>query len=245
MFKYSHRNGILADDIGAQLRQDYPLQTLMDPPRTMTGVLNSMDGPRAMRPLPPTKGEMTAAIEAAYAKDSQSIHLQDERGYTPIYVAVIKGHAAVVDKLLSLGDCRADILSRDNIDDQNAIEAQEEIVRSGSPLFKHRALHLLWVLRRAVGEDVGTVHDFSEKRRYGCSCGQCRGGWLSPRMAYLLHGMSLCSRRCFEGLTPTQGKRNVHSTTRCSRRTPFLSRERPTLLFWTASTASHLTSAPG
>ena len=44
MFKYSHRNGILADDIGAQLRQDYPLQTLMDPPRTMTGVLNGMDG---------------------------------------------------------------------------------------------------------------------------------------------------------------------------------------------------------
>ncbi|KAL1728576.1 hypothetical protein EV714DRAFT_214842 [Schizophyllum commune] len=193
MFKYSHRNGILADDIGAQLRRDYPLQTLMDPPRTMTGVLNGMDGPRAMRPLPATKGELDAAIEAAYAKDSQLIHLQDERGYTPIYVAVIKGHAAAVDKLLSLGDCRADILSRDNIDDQNAIEAQEEIVRSGSPLFKHRALHLLWVLRRAVGEDVGTVHDFSEKRRYGCSCGQCRGGWLSPRMAYLLHGEAQCT----------------------------------------------------
>ncbi|KAI5896936.1 uncharacterized protein SCHCODRAFT_02491542 [Schizophyllum commune H4-8] len=193
MFKYSHRNGILADDIGAQLRQDYPLQTLMDPPRTMTGVLNGMDGPRAMRPLPPTKGELDAAIEAAYARDSQSIHLQDERGYTPIYVAVIKGHAAVVDKLLSLGDCRADILSRDNIDDQNAIEAQEEIVRSGSPLFKHRALHLLWVLRSAMGEDVGTVYDFSEKRRYGCSCGQCRGGWLSPRMAYLLHGEAQCT----------------------------------------------------
>ncbi|KAL1667005.1 hypothetical protein GGF50DRAFT_49472 [Schizophyllum commune] len=193
MFKYSHRNGILADDIGAQLRQDYPLQTLMDPPRTMTGVLNGMDGPRAMRPLSPTKGELDAAIEAAYARDSQSVHLQDERGYTPIYVAVIKGHAAVVDKLLSLGDCRADILSRDNIDDQNAIEAQEEIVRSGSLLFKHRALHLLWVLRRAVGEDVGTLHDFSEKRRYGCSCGQCRGGWLSPRMAYLLHGEAQCT----------------------------------------------------
>ncbi|KAL1689407.1 hypothetical protein GGG16DRAFT_126514 [Schizophyllum commune] len=193
MFKYSHRNGILADDIGAQLRQDYPLQTLMDPPRTMTGVLNGMDGPRAMRPLPPTQEELDAAIEAAYAKDPQSIHLQDERGYTPIYVALIKGYRATVEKLLSIADCRADILSHDNIDDQNAIEAQEEIVRSGSPLFKHRALHLLWVLRRALGEDVGTVHDFSEKRRYGCSCGQCRGGWLSPRMAYLLHGEAQCT----------------------------------------------------
>ena len=60
--------------------------------------------------------------------------------------------------------------------------------------FDDKPTRVVYLLKRAAGEDVGCSEDeFVRARRYGCSCGQCIEGWLSPRMRYRLTGMCLVS----------------------------------------------------
>ncbi|KAL1744515.1 hypothetical protein HDZ31DRAFT_38470 [Schizophyllum fasciatum] len=166
----------------------YPLHASMDP----------------QFPHLPSSAEVVAAIHAAYTQDPTSIHAQDHRGYTPIFLAAIKGYVSAVETLLSLADCRADILSRDNVEDsRNAIEAHDERIRfvvklaervTPSPTgFSQENLKMQYLLRKATGEEVSTLEKYAEQRRYGCTCGQCRGGWLSPRMARMLHDEGECT----------------------------------------------------
>ncbi|TRM60522.1 hypothetical protein BD626DRAFT_571594 [Schizophyllum amplum] len=194
--KYHYRSNMLDDDLAARLRRDYPLQTLMDPFYSRSEMM-SVRCNGAPRPPPPSMARMVAAVRDAYNQDSALIHVRDEQGFTPIYVAASKGYLPVVETLLFFANSRVDILDRDNVRDRNAIEAHEECMRASLLLAKallpnqcgylEGDLALQHALRKAAGEDVGAVQDYIAKKRYGCTCGQCLGGWLSPRMAYALH----------------------------------------------------------
>ncbi|KAL1722890.1 hypothetical protein EV715DRAFT_192283 [Schizophyllum commune] len=196
-YQHSQRStGVMQDEEVAALRRAYPLHTLMDPPCSMTDLMRGLHPGHEPRPPPPTEEEVAAAIENAYMQDPASIHAQDERGFTPLYVAVIKGHGPALKKLFDLADCREDILSRDNVEDQNAIEAHLEAMRLSNKMmailgpaplgFSDGGLQMDYALRKKAGEDVGTLEDFMARQRYDCTCGQCRGGWLSQRMAAAL-----------------------------------------------------------
>jgi len=37
-----------------------------------------------------------------------------------------------------------------------------------------------------------TEGEYIKKRRFGCTCGMCTDGWLSPRMRFRLAGNVLC-----------------------------------------------------
>ncbi|KAL1666990.1 hypothetical protein GGF50DRAFT_125193 [Schizophyllum commune] len=196
-YKYSQRPlGAMQDEEVAALKQAHPLHTLMDPPCSMTDLMRGLHPGGEPRPPPPTEEDVAAAIEAAYMRDPESIHAQDERGFTPLYVAVTKGHGPALKKLFDLADCREDILSRDNVEDQNAIEAHLEAMRLSNKMmailgpaplgFSDGGLQMNYALRKKAGEDVGTLEDFMARQRYDCTCGQCRGGWLSQRMAAAL-----------------------------------------------------------
>ncbi|TRM60534.1 hypothetical protein BD626DRAFT_504301 [Schizophyllum amplum] len=186
-YKYSRNSNILDDNVAARLRREYPLQTLVNPLYSHSEMISAMCTPGAPRPPAPSTADMVAAVRDAYSRDISLIRVRDEQGFTPIYVAASKGHLPVVETLLSLADVRGDILDRDNIADSNAIEAHDQHMRasvlftqSTSPdpcAFLGDALRLQYILKQATGED----------KRYGCTCGKCRGGWLSPRMAHILH----------------------------------------------------------
>ncbi|KAL1688093.1 hypothetical protein GGG16DRAFT_60704 [Schizophyllum commune] len=196
-YQHSQRStGVMQDEEVAALRRAYPLHTLMDPPCSMTDLMRGLHPGHEPRPPPPTEEEVAAAIENAYMQDPASIHAQDERGFTPLYVSVIKGHGPALKKLFDLADCREDILSRDNVEDQNAIEAHLEAMRLSNKMmailgpaplgFSDGGLQMNYALRKKAGEDVGTLEDIMARQRYDCTCGQCRGGWLSERMAAAL-----------------------------------------------------------
>ncbi|KAI5896953.1 uncharacterized protein SCHCODRAFT_02597800 [Schizophyllum commune H4-8] len=196
-YKYAQRTtGAIQDQEAAALKQAYPLHTLLDPPFSMTDLVRGLHPGSEPRTPPPTKEDVAAAIEAAYTRDPASIHARDERGFTPLYIAATKGHGLALEKLFDLADCREDILSRDNVEDQNAIEAHLEAMRLSNKMmavlgpaplgFSDGGLSMNHALRKKAGEDVGTLEDFMARQRYDCSCGQCRGGWLSARMAAAL-----------------------------------------------------------
>ncbi|KAI4524444.1 hypothetical protein K525DRAFT_292006 [Schizophyllum commune Loenen D] len=177
-YQHSQRStGVMQDEEVAALRRAYPLHTLMDPPCSMTDLMRGLHPGHEPRPPPPTEEE-------------------DERGFTPLYVAVTKGHGPALKKLFDLADCREDILSRDNVEDQNAIEAHLEAMRLSNKMmailgpaplgFSDGGLQMNYALRKKAGEDVGTLEDIMARQRYDCTCGQCRGGWLSERMAAAL-----------------------------------------------------------
>ena len=54
--------------------------------------------------------------------------------------------------------------------------------------YKDEDLILEVLLKRAMGADVleGTNEDYVRKRKWGCTSGQCDGGWLSKRMRFRL-----------------------------------------------------------
>ncbi|TRM60524.1 hypothetical protein BD626DRAFT_504273 [Schizophyllum amplum] len=178
------------DEAMDRLRKDYPIHTAMNPP-----------GLRSAS----TTEDIIAAIHTAYTQDPASVHIRDEQGLSPIHIAASKGNLEVVKTLLSLGDARDDILCRDNINDRNAMEAHEEhmqislavrqITIGPSECDSSKSdLTLQHLLKQAAGEDVGSLEDQLTKGGFGCICGQCRGGWLSPRVAHI---MQLEAREAF------------------------------------------------
>lgn len=90
------------------------------------------------------------------------------------------------------------LFSRDNAEGLTPLEACEQHQRSLrettelDPLrvwsgYDPDALRIIYLLKRAMGEDVVVSEDeFVRIRRYGCTCERCTDGWLSPRMRYVL-----------------------------------------------------------
>ncbi|CAL1705669.1 unnamed protein product [Somion occarium] len=138
-------------------------------------------------------------IRNIHAADHGSIHLPDEAGATPLHYAASRCNLLAIRALLeceSEGDLRTDLKRRDNILGTTPLEACEWAMRniredpesledawSGHP---DEGLRCSYILRKAAGENVGDEATFIESRRWGCTCGNCLEGWLSPRMRYRL-----------------------------------------------------------
>lgn len=104
-----------------------------------------------------------------------------------------------IRKLLELG-VREDLDNFNNPDGMTGLEKLQESMRTSREFAEallptwdgHSAdaLKAEFLVKRVMG--LPTMADtetaYAEKRKWGCTCGTCAGGWLSPRMRFRLSG---------------------------------------------------------
>ena len=158
-------------------------------------------------PLDEPVPDVDRAIRLAYAKDSTFVKVKNESGYTPLHMAVKCENVSAVRSLLAL-PVESGIREELDLHDHPRGFSPEESCRSVMSVtrrsmeaitgtwpgwtFTEGAPHILYLLKRARGELAGLSEDaFIHTLRWGCTCGQCADGWLSPRMRYRLMGAFL------------------------------------------------------
>ncbi|KAI1798318.1 hypothetical protein LXA43DRAFT_1088432 [Ganoderma leucocontextum] len=138
-------------------------------------------------------------IRDAYSQDPSSIHIKDNRGQSALRAAIYAKNVVAIQTLLTLpteSGIQEEVRSRDETG-WTPVEACERQMRSDREFAETLlpnwdgnvpdALRILYLLKTASGEDIQvTQEQFVRDRRWGCSCGQCTDGWLSPRMRYRL-----------------------------------------------------------
>jgi hypothetical protein len=134
--------------------------------------------------------------------DPTSIHQPDHGGFTPIFIALGDVNMPAIRKLLELG-VREDLDNFNNPDGVTALEKLQERTRTTREFaeallptwdgYSVDALKAEFLVKRVMGlptmEDNET--EYAEKHKWGCTCGTCAGGWLSPRMRFRLQGRSI------------------------------------------------------
>jgi hypothetical protein len=140
---------------------------------------------------------MSYIIEA-HTNDVGSIRIPDDMGVTPVFMAAVSSNYHALETLIALG--AADQLShRSNVYKRTPLEAcQKQLTddRQFSRAFgvddsdsEKKKLRCIAKLKRAMGMpemDGVTDEDYAEQAKYGCTCGECTEGFLSPRMRYRL-----------------------------------------------------------
>ncbi|KAJ7187765.1 hypothetical protein C8R46DRAFT_1052489 [Mycena filopes] len=116
-------------------------------------------------------------------------------GLTPISVAVGIKNIVAIRKLLEW-DLQSDLENSNNEDGITPLErlagtmgTEREFseVYLGWSGYSDDDLTIQYLLRQAMGHTVeANVTDYIAKNKYGCTCGRCAGGWLSPRMRFSL-----------------------------------------------------------
>ncbi|RDB26046.1 hypothetical protein Hypma_006134 [Hypsizygus marmoreus] len=143
--------------------------------------------------------DVSNIIQAAYTQDPASIHRPDASGFTPIYMALSRGNIPAVRKLLQLG-VNDDLANSDNKEGLTPLEALESSMRSGREFsetllgqwggYSDDELRCEFLTKRAMGLPLvsNDEAEYVKKRKWGCTCGVCAGGWLSKRMRFRLEG---------------------------------------------------------
>ena len=133
-----------------------------------------------------------------YQEDAQSIYARDFDGVRPIYIAVQANNKVAFDALVELG-AGVHLGERGNADGTTALECFNDrmqfdrdfvdMFRPGTwDGYSKSNLEMEYGVKNAMGILTGSesFNEYFNKYRYGCSCGQCIEGWLSPRMAFQL-----------------------------------------------------------
>jgi hypothetical protein len=173
------------------------------------------------------KQNVASVIDAYHTQDPCSIHKQDHNGFTPLYVAAASANAPALKALLELG-AASDLNNHVNKDGMVPLERLEDTMRTTRELaellmhkwegYSRNELKVQLILKREMGISVNgqTDEEYLQKRKWGCTCGECGQGWLSPRMRFRLESgfmqFSLCIRR-FLILTIPQLKQPCPRTT--------------------------------
>ena len=155
-------------------------------------------------PLDQPVPDVDRAIRFAYTKDTTSVKMKSDTGLTPLHMAVKCENVSAVRSLLALpaeSGVRAELDSHDHPRGLSPEEACKEVMLTTRKMMEsitgawpgltwaEGAPHILYLLKRARGELAGISEDaFVHRLRWGCTCGQCADGWLSPRMRYRLKG---------------------------------------------------------
>lgn len=167
-------------------------------------------------PPGPPRPPIEETIQKAFEEDPLSVRKKDSNGMTPLHVAAASHNIKAIRALLSLpssAGVRDDLADRHNTDGSTPLEVCETDMESTKAfsltLLSHwkghdsKALQCMYALKIAAGEDPWTEADkaqggmdgltdqqkedrFVKLRTYGCTCGKCLDGWLSPRMQFRL-----------------------------------------------------------
>lgn len=147
--------------------------------------------------------DKTAAVEQAiqtlYAKDPACVHAEDNKEVVPICAAAEAANLPAIKTLISLG-VSEDLLRRNPATGYTALEScrykmtseRESLEISGRwEVFDKTHLLIEVALKRAMGHFIGMSDEkYAERSKFGCTCGGCAGGWLSPQMRFRLQGSS-------------------------------------------------------
>ena len=143
------------------------------------------------------KQNVASVIEAYHTQDPSSIHKQDHKGFTPLYVAAAYANASALKALLKLG-AASDLNNHVNKDGMIPLERLEDTMRTTRELaellmhkwegYSRNELKVQLILKREMGISVNgqTDEEYLQRRKWGCTCGECGEGWLSPRMRFRL-----------------------------------------------------------
>jgi len=128
--------------------------------------------------------------------------MRDVYGLTPVHIAAASDNAHALRTLLSL-DPRGiaeDLKDRKNQDGITPLEGLEISMRSMKESmetlvgvwrgYSDDALTCEYLLKKAMELPMVAAgeEEYIKKRKFGCTCGMCTDGWLSPRMRFQLLG---------------------------------------------------------
>ncbi|KAF7289319.1 Ankyrin repeat family protein [Mycena indigotica] len=159
----------------AKTRQEYPLHAAIFDDKT---------------------GQIATLIQSCYDSDPSSVHTSDLTGFTPLHIAAGQANVIAIRKLLSW-DMSSDLLNATNSDGATPLELLQSTMSSSRNFsemlldnwrgYSADALEAEFLLKQSMGMLVqSTVEQYTAKNKYGCTCGRCAGGWLSPRMRFQL-----------------------------------------------------------
>lgn len=150
------------------------------------------------------KADVETRIKHYYQQDPDSIHEPDDHGVRPIFAAIIRRNVRAVRVLLKLG-VGEDLRCRENVFRLAPIEwnareltfVREWHLRPSSGISwdgsEDQRLEIQWLLKRRRKKKLRAVEQplagYVAQRKWGCNCGNCLGGWLSPRMISRIKGM--------------------------------------------------------
>ncbi|CAA7262592.1 unnamed protein product [Cyclocybe aegerita] len=167
----------------------------------------SSDEAKALYPLHCAIGttkdpSITQLIRVAYNIDAGSIRKRDDSGLTPVHVAAASWNVHALRVLLALdpSGIAEDLKDAGNRDAMTPLEALRFVMRatreSSETLLgawdghSDRELLCEYLVKKAMGLPLGlgeeTEEEYLKKRKFGCTCGACTGGWLSRRMKFRL-----------------------------------------------------------
>ena len=128
--------------------------------------------------------------------------MRDVYGLTPVDIAAGSDNAHALRTLLSLDPLgiAEDLKDNKNREGITPLDGLEISMRSAKESmetlvgvwrgYSDDALICEYLLKKAMGLPmVATIEEeYIRKRKFGCTCGTCTDGWLSPRMRFQLLG---------------------------------------------------------
>ena len=141
-------------------------------------------------------------ILASHQADAGNVRMRDVYGLTPVHIAAGSDNAHALRTLLSLDPLgiAEDLKDSKNQDGITPLEGLEISMRSTKESmetlvgvwrgYSDDALICEYLLKKAMGLPLVAAgeEEYIKKRKFGCTCGMCTDGWLSPRMRFQLLG---------------------------------------------------------
>ena len=135
-------------------------------------------------------------IRAAHRADARSVHKRDVDGLMPVHVAAASENVHALRALLELdpNGMAEDLKDAKNKEGLTPLEVLESMLSTRKSMdpwsgYKREGLSCEYFLKKAMRSPVTeTEAEYIEKRKFGCTCGECTDGWLSPRMRFRLLG---------------------------------------------------------
>ncbi|KAH0589600.1 hypothetical protein H2248_005332 [Termitomyces sp. 'cryptogamus'] len=141
--------------------------------------------------------EVIDTIRRHYQSDPACIHNPDASGFTPIHAALGRANLNAVQVLLEL-DVTEDLKNAKNIEGTTPLESLTSAMQSSREFlgifmgqwdgYTQDDLTCEFLVKRVMGMPLisNNLEEYIAKRRWGCTCGECAGGWLSKHMRFRL-----------------------------------------------------------
>lgn len=133
-------------------------------------------------------------IRAAYQIDAGSIHRRDVNGFLPVHIAAASENVHALRVLLEF-DMTEDLKDAENDGGVTPLEGLEVSMRIVKEIIDLRGvwkgcsdegLICEYLLKKGTAGEA----EYVKKNKFGCTCGMCTDGWLSPRMRFQLLAQS-------------------------------------------------------
>ncbi|KAK0190291.1 ankyrin repeat family protein [Armillaria mellea] len=124
--------------------------------------------------------DIAALIQSFYDKDPASIHVPDDRGFLPVFVAARASNIHALNKLIELGVAE-DLNNTDNVEGANPLDGVLDGMQSTREFCEamlgtwpgnlEADMKIVRILKTAMKLPA----DNDNQLQFGCTCGQCSG----------------------------------------------------------------------